>query len=328
MSEEVRKRLLKALNHTLGQDEIRTSVLVLGEGINIQAAGPKASKDGWDQILKSLWFKAGGDTSDFDHLGSTALQWSCLVDAYARRNGFRQTSAEKSLQAALCKRLKQLEAKHLESKTLYAEILDANFANIVWFNLDRRIVRHVPASRLKETSANKSLLHHGLRLAHTNIWFPYGDSSDPESIQIGHSNYDQRLMEFEDYRDGMMNSWFGWDGSYSQYELRPPGEVYWKLWNKVESWYDLFFLAPLIFVGVSLSRDDWPLWWLLHQRARNFVPFRRNEDYECPETFYVTCKGADTAHLRGAPAGIELVEFDSYNAMWSFLRKALAKKPK
>jgi hypothetical protein len=328
MSDDIQKRLLKALNHTLGNDKTRTSVLVLGEGINIQAAGSKAFRDSWNQILKSLWVKAGDDADNFDHLRSAALQWSCLVELYARHNGTRWTSAEKGLQAVLCKRMKQLEAKRLESKTLYAEILNANFANIVWFNVDRRIVRHVPASRLKRASANKSLLHRGLRLGSTNIWFPYGDINDPASIQIGHSNYDQRLMQFEDYRDGMMNSWFGWDGSYSQYELRPPGEVYWRLWNQIESWYDLFFLAPLIFIGVSLSRDDWPLWWLLHQRARNFVPFRNDDLYQCPETFYLTCKGADTTHLRGAPAGIEIVEFDSYDAMWGFLRKALAKKPK
>jgi hypothetical protein len=162
----------------------------------------------------------------------------------------------------------------------------------------------------------------------TNIWFPYGDVSEPSSIQIGHTNFDQRLMQYEDYRDGMMRNCFDWDGSYGRYELRPPAEVYWRLWNQVGSWYDLFFLAPLVFVGVSLSRDDWPLWWLLHQRARNFVPFRNNELYECPNTFFLTWKGAETEHLRGAPASIELVEFDSYDAMWSFLRKTLAKKPK
>jgi hypothetical protein len=160
----------------------------------------------------------------------------------------------------------------------------------------------------------------------TDVWFPYGDISDPASVQIGHSTYDQRLMDLEDYWDVMMKSWFDWNSSYSNYELRPPSEVYWELWHKVTSFHDLFFLAPLIFVGASLSMDDWPLWWLLHQRARNFVPFQNDDDYGCQNTFCLTCKGQETGHLKGAPAGIELVEFNSYDSMWSFFRRALAKK--
>jgi hypothetical protein len=335
IDDAVKERLLSTLNETVGQDKVRTSVLVLGEGINIQAARMRGHepKDSWNNILRSLWKNAGGDDDSFERLRSSALQWTCLVELYAQARNMNFNSAEKALQATVCKRLKQVESKRLESETLYAEILDANFANVVWFNMDRRIIRDVPRSRFANVPAKSSPLHRRVRLSHgrdsyaTNIWFPYGDVSEPSSIQIGHSNFDQRLMQYEDYRDGMMRNWFDWDDNYSQYELRPPGEVYWRLWNQIESWYDLFFLAPLVFVGVSLSRDDWPLWWLLHQRARNFVPFRNDEIYECPNTFYLTCKGAETENLRGAPAGIELVEFDSYDAMWSFLRNALAKKP-
>lgn len=332
----VKKRLLSTLNDTIGQDKVRTSVLVLGEGINIQAARMRGRKpkDNWNNILRSLWKTAGGDEDSFELLRSSTLQWTCLVERHSRARNLDFNSAEKALRATLCRRLKQVESKRFEGKTLYAEILAANFAHIVWFKMDRRIIRHLPPSRFAKASAKRSHLYRRVRLTEswdsygTNIWFPYGDVSEPSSIQIGHSNFDQRLMQYEDYRDGMMRNWFDWDSSYSQYELKPPRTVYWGLWSQIESWYDLFFLAPLVFVGVSLSRDDWPLWWLLHQRARNFVPFRNHEYSECPNTFYLTCKGAETENLRGAPAGIELVEFDSYDAMWSFLRKALGKKPK
>ena len=336
IDEGAKKRLLATLNDTVGQAKVRTSVLVLGEGVNLQACRRRgrAPEDGWDNILRSLWAEAGGEIGKFDRLGSCALRWTCLVELLARARRTNLHSAEKSLRAAVCERLKQLEAKHLESKTLYAEILNAGFANLIWFGIDRRIIRHVPPSRLENVAARGSLLNRRVRLREhgddygTNIWFPYGDVSDPSSIQIGHSNYDQRLMQFEDNRDTMMNTWFDWNGSYSNYELRPPREVYWRLWDQVTSWYDLFFLAPLVFAGVSLSRDDWPLWWLLHQRARNVVPFKKEDSYDCPATFYLTCRGAGTDHLRGGPAGIELVEFDSYDSMWSLLRKEFAKRPK
>jgi hypothetical protein len=79
-------------------------------------------------------------------------------------------------------------------------------------------------------------------------------------------------------------------------------------------------------VGVSLTTDDWPLWWLLHQRARNFVPFEKDDFYQIPETFYLTVKDGDTSHLEGSPAGIELVKFESYDSMWLFIRRAIARK--
>lgn len=337
IDDAVKNRLLEALNETVGQNKVRTSVLVLGEGVNIQASRMRGHEpaEGWRHILRSLWVDAGGDAGNFDCLRSCALQWTCLAGLLARARGIGLRSAEKLLRTTVCKRLEQLEAARLESKALYTEILNARFANLIWLNIDRRIIRHVPSSRLEIPPARVSCLNRRVRLKErgddsfgTNIWFPYGDIGDPSSIQIGHSNYDQRLMQYEDYRDGIMNQWFGWDGSYSNYELRPPGEVYWSLWNQVTSWYDLFFLAPLIFVGVSLSRDDWPLWWLLHQRARNFVPFKNDQDYDCPSTFYLTCNDAEKDHLRGEPAGIELVEFKSYDSMWGFLRRALAKRPR
>src|SRR2546423_4375238 len=135
--DDLKERVVETLNETVAQDNVRTSVLVLGEGINIQASRvrERGTKDSWNGIMRSLWITTGGDPTGFDHLRSSALQWTCLIELYARRKNISLSSAEKILQTTICKHLKQVEAKRQESETLYAEILNASFANIVWFNM-------------------------------------------------------------------------------------------------------------------------------------------------------------------------------------------------
>jgi len=52
----------------------------------------------------------------------------------------------------------------------------------------------------------------------------------------------------------------------------------------------------------------WPLWWLLHQRERYFVPF---EDWQIAETFYLTSRPHEAAHVANGAAGLERVAFRS-----------------
>ena len=70
----------------------------------------------------------------------------------------------------------------------------------------------------------------------------------------------------------------------------------------------------------SLPADDCPLWWLLHQRPRYFVPF---EGEEIAETFYLTVRDADVSHIQNGAAGIEVVRFEDYDQMWTFILEAL-----
>jgi hypothetical protein len=319
------KRLLATLNRTHGQ--AKTSVLVVGDGLNIQSSRLYGKSDSvqWNDILCSVWKDAGGDLVDFNKLVSSGLKWSALVDLRSQTDGIDSRRAEEKLKRTVCAHLERLE--ELEAGELYPDIVGAGFVHIVSFSVDRRIVSHVHPSRVEGTLAGGSFLHRRIRLkgaAGTSIWLPYGDLTDPKSIEIGYSSYDKRLMMLEDYRKSMMDQWYDWNISYTKYELNPPGHVYWHLWNSATSWYDLFFVAPLVFVGISLAADDWPLWWLLHQRARNFVPFLKNNFYDVPDTFFLTVKDADTSHLEGSPAGIELVKFASHDSMWGFLRRAIA----
>jgi hypothetical protein len=82
----------------------------------------------------------------------------------------------------------------------------------------------------------------------------------------------------------------------------------------------VFLCAPLVFIGASLPMDDWPLWWLLHQRARYFVPFRGRE---IAETFYLTSRPHEVGHVANGAAGLEMVTFPTDDDMWHFVLAAL-----
>jgi len=319
------------------------TVLVLGNGLNIQAARMhgRDESNAWSQTLHDLLQDEQGKLPELDAESSTPIKWDQLLTGWHQKVGGDKTDAELMLQKALSEKLQEIEAEHKPEPNLYSRIIAANFSNIISFNLDRRLIQHVPSSELDTTTSRHPFLSRNWRVptmsiyereVSNRVWFPYGDSSDPGSIQLGYSNYDARLMGLEDYRKDFMEEWFlRYEGHYNPgYEyLHPPNEVYeslvvWRFDRKIESWLNIFFLAPLVFVGVSLSLDDWPLWWLLHQRARNFVPF--DED-DCPATYYLTSKQARSDHLIGAPADIEVVEFETFDLLWEFVLKGIERHP-
>jgi hypothetical protein len=154
----------------------------------------------------------------------------------------------------------------------------------------------------------------------TRVWCPYGDTSLARSIDPGHAAFDARLMELEQARASLMDAHNDHAYGYGA-GLRPPIYIYPRRWHSPDTWTELFLCAPLVFIGTSLPPDDWPLWWLLHQRARYFVPF---EDWEVAETFYLTSRPSAVGHVANGAAGLELITFRSDDDMWRFVLNALA----
>lgn len=301
--------------------ENRRTVLVFGDGLNMQAAKQSGFKriDDWSRVLKSLWKDARGKPSGFDRAKSMAIQWEALIRQWSDAHKTTRRRAEQGLRKALCRHLSALEERQRGKRSLYREIAEAGFENIISFNIDGRLANKTRVKPPGHVPAGKKFLYRRMRLRgpirHTDVWFPYGHSTDPNSIEFGHSLYDDRIMHLEDYRDGLMRRWYDWNSSYSSYELKHPNVIY-GMRLRLPSWFDLFFLSPLVFVGSSLSLDDWPLWWILHQRERNFAYF---DEEDCPSTYCLAHADADLGHLAGRPAGIEVVQFNSYESLWNFL---------
>ncbi|MEM7392285.1 MAG: hypothetical protein AAF492_08035, partial [Verrucomicrobiota bacterium] len=89
------------------------------------------------------------------------------------------------------------------------------------------------------------------------------------------------------------------------------------------TWAYVFMSAPLIFIGCGLSDDEWPLWWLLNQRARQ-VAYLEPAKWRRPDTIVVTAEKDELKkRLKGNPAYIENLHFPSYGAMWDAIHCSL-----
>lgn len=103
-------------------------------------------------------------------------------------------------------------------------------------------------------------------------------------------------------------------------------EEQWSVWGKhremAQNWVSTAMNAPLIFAGMSLGREEWPLWWFLNQRARNHA--RRNLSWEIP-TFAVLIRSeAEALATAASMVNITLLPVDSYQEGWDRLFDALA----
>jgi hypothetical protein len=294
----------------------RTAVLVVGDGVNIQALckEPSANKHAWSQILRRIAQRAGLSSTEFQQLPqSTPLLWDILVMKRASHTKTNVDAADLELCKELAVELDRLE--HLRSDyPLYQRIGSAWFENIISFNVDRRLAlsgegdAFVPQDGL---NGDPVFFRHDVLIRDgraTRIWYPYGDTKNPKTFRLGRGSHADMVRRLEDLRTYLMMDWVGYER-----KLRLPDIVYRERLQHLSTWYDLFFLAPLIFIGVRLTLESWPIWWLLHQRARNFVPF---ENELVPATLYLKAKGEDCPELLGEPCEIQTIEFDSHNELW------------
>jgi hypothetical protein len=101
--------------------------------------------------------------------------------------------------------------------------------------------------------------------------------------------------------------------------------------HESSTWVGVCLERPLLFVGLSLTREEWTVWWLLSQRAR-FVA--RRPAARRPPTFVFARRPGSTEPLeaQGAYAtltracellGITLLRFDDFGEGWRKLRRAL-----
>lgn len=296
-----------------------TCMLVVGDGLNIQAATERGERQPrvWRDIMRRLWRDAGSEPPARLTSLSSPVAWHCLVDAQRRRDGVSWAEAEAAARRALVDRLRKHERNQPEGQPLYGDIANAGLAHILSLNVDACLVRSCGGQLASDPQSHDFMTAYATVAGTetTRVWFPYGSTADPQTLQLGYDEYDRRLMEFESRRAATMEDLF-----LDPYTMDRPTYVFEDRWQTAESWYDLFFVAPLVFVGTSLPANDWPLWWLLQQRARNVTPLAVEDR---PPTFCLTSDETDLPHLRGGPAGIEVVRFPTFDQMWAHLRATL-----
>ena len=83
-------------------------------------------------------------------------------------------------------------------------------------------------------------------------------------------------------------------------------------------WVEPFLDRTVVFIGCGLSLDEWPLWWMIRQRALS----RGNRR----ATYHVGAGPAlaGTQEHAFRQYGIQAIRFGSFEEMWGAVREAIA----
>jgi hypothetical protein len=299
------------------------AVPVFGYGLNIQAFKEAGGhlKEPWaatlDGILRDL------PLTDRRKLARVPRFNHAIYDEMhcCFGEGKKRESPRRTFLARLARDLKLQNDGGLSLK-LYQDLHASEFRNILTTCVDDTFPLTIGASRRKPPgtsyeweSYRKSVFRLGGSAQPTDIWQINGSVSAPQGIRLGTFSHAAIIAELESQRIGLMNAW-----RTSSVRLMLPADFAQRKGPFTFNWFKQFMVFPLILIGTSLDFSDWTMWWLLHQRARIFTVF---EPKDRPPTIVLTSAEDPHTHLEGNPAGIDRIEFATFDELWSTLRKLL-----
>jgi hypothetical protein len=206
--------------------------------------------------------------------------------------------------------------------------LQLGFEDVLSFNFDQGL--HAEDSAWHKPKPLHPVTNHCRVTGATRVWYPHGTVCDPPSIQLGLRAYSTLLNELEVARQeykALEKELFGEPASVPRKSLPPRAMAdQWRVWGehrkRATSWVATAMNAPLLFAGLSLGREEWPLWWFLNQRARNHA--RRNLSWEIPTFAILVRKEAEALATAADLVNLTLLPVDSYQEAWDRLFETMA----
>lgn len=307
------KQLSRAAQRRL-PNGLREIIVVVGSGVNVQAG----LRDSWWSLLQRVARESGarGVQRRLEGYrgGMTALWEQFLIELAGDSESAH--TIERRLQRVVASALKESHEHHAMALPLFDRLIgDARFQDVLSLNFDRSLLLSGGRSARRVTGSN-SLDRHGWR-GPTRVWYPHGDTQKAATIRLGVRSYGLYVQQLEaavrTYKAAeRRRRAAGENGPYRELARLEPA-----------SWLETSLDAPLLFLGCGLSTDEWPLWWFLHQRARNHA---RLSPKQRPPTFVLlkaTNRDEVPAHLACSPAGVTLLTATEHDACWERLYEAL-----
>ncbi len=325
-------RLARASTEVFPGSERRRLVPVLGSGFVTQAvlegAKKKARPGGrrpraidWLELLRGVATDFGLERAaghiESDVPGQTTLLWDSMLTELAAGRGAPSPKAahrwEDELRRTVAERLGDDRATERLARPFARGFLRLGWEDVLTLNFDSVLLADGarPEQRATGAGARASL---AASAGGATVWFPHGHHTDPRSIVLGARAYGARLAAMQAAFD-----------DHARTTPPRPG-------RRLTTWVGTALERPLLFVGLSLTREEWSLWWLLAQRARFLA---RRPLAERPPAFVFARRPAPAERLEmhGAFAtlsracellGIELLSFGDFGSGWRRLRRALA----
>ncbi len=306
--------------------DARVLVPVLGSGFVTQAAAAGASALNlerprpvdWPALLDGVAAEFACAPHAAQRLaipGQTTLLWDAMVTELTARHGLKGPAAhgwERKLRRSVARRLREDDSTVALARPFVEAFLGRGYADVMSFNFDNVLLPEgaSPKPRVRGKSTRASL---AATRGTTTLWYPHGHLVDPDSIVLGAHAYGSRIAAMQ--------------AAFDAHARRPVPRPS----TNLDTWVATMLERPLLFIGLSLTREEWTLWWLLAQRARflarrperkrppAFIFARQPAPSERPEALAAWDTLARTAEL----LGLTLLEFTDFGAGWKKLQGTL-----
>ncbi len=285
----------------------RRIAVVVGSGLNVQAG----VQDSWLALLERIANEARIERASKERLvgmlkqtgasGMTSI-WEAFLCELANADEAPH-QVEHRLQRDVAQLLRETHERKAADLEFFQRFVDSSFADILSLNFDRSLLI---ATGGEDVAGDGTLTRRG-RAGGSRVWYPHGDTKLCRSIRLGVRSYGVYIKELDSAYRGYRQMRRATKGRSSEPQAR--------------NWLEAAMQQPLLFVGCGLSTDEWPLWWMLHQRARDQA--RRPTRHRDP--CFVLCAGPlerISSHLRSGPAGLRLLHAASHAESWQRLAQA------
>jgi len=308
---------------------VRWVVPLIGSGWNAQAVG---TAFGWRDLLAEIR-KATGLTFELPPpeltVGNTTLIWERMLYDLAFQTRRYPSEVEAKLQNVVARCLREFYPVGGVTSAFARRFLGLGFRDVLSFNFDQGLLTEDctwhPAPRPLDPISSHC------RVDGVRVWYPHGTVCDPSSIQLGLRAYGKQITELETARQAYKateRELFGepsWD-PVTKAPVPRTMDDQWRVWGEhrdlAHSWVASAMNSTLLFAGLSLGREEWPLWWFLNQRARNHA--RRNLSWEFPTFAILIRKEAEALATAASLVNITLLPVDSYQEAWDRLFETLS----
>lgn len=297
---------------------------VVGSGFNAQAVG---TAFGWRDLLVEIRKRVGLTfklPAPQETTGNTTLIWERMLFDLASEHQKHPHQVEAELQRVVAQTLRKFYPPGGVTSAFARRFLGLGFRDVLSFNFDQGLLEEESAWLPKPNPLDPVTGHCRVGPP-VRVWYPHGSVKDPSSIQLGLRAYGMLIRKLETARQGYKLTEMELFGGPRREGRARTMDRCWKVWGQLrdlsQSWVSSAMNAPLIFAGLSLGREEWPLWWFLNQRARNHA--RRNLCWEIPTFAILIRKEAEALATAASMVNITLIPVDSYQEGWERLFEAL-----
>jgi hypothetical protein len=274
-----------------------TLIPVLGTGFSAQARKRLDWRDLLVRIAGDLALELRVPQPE-EIAGNTTLVWEAMLTEIAAARNLQPAKAEVLLSKHVAKVVAAEFPPGGATRELAERITSARFRDVISFNFDLGLHTHPPRFVRSAPRSFDPVWDHAIHEeSEARVWYPHGCVVDALSLQLGQRNYGLLIPALERARAHTKQA---------EKAGRAPRP----------SWVGVGLTRPLVFLGMSLGREEWALWWFLNQRRRNSA--RQKLESSRPVFVLIQAREAEVLRVAAELAGLTLLVFPNgaFNDAW------------